>query len=175
MSTRESQVRQLQQRWDESPRWEGIKRGYSAEEVVRLRGSVAVEHTLARVGAQKLWKLMNETPFVNALGALTVLAPCLLAPYTSLVAVGVRVAATRERAASQIRRSPRQPVRSPGSLSRTEFSEGSGLLRTERLSVCAGRDSLVPETPVYGLMCERDASLVCERPASCSHFSNKCE
>lgn len=51
MITREYQVRQLQQRWDESPGWEGIKRGYSAEEVVRLRGSVAVEHTLAPIVA----------------------------------------------------------------------------------------------------------------------------
>lgn len=71
MTTRESQVRALQQRWAESPRWQGIQRGYSAEEVVRLRGSMPVEHTLARVGAQKLWKLLHEEPFVNALGAMT--------------------------------------------------------------------------------------------------------
>ena len=71
MTTRESQVRQLQQLWAESPRWQGIKRGYSAQEVVMLRGSLPVEHTLARVGAQKLWKLLNEERFVNALGALT--------------------------------------------------------------------------------------------------------
>ena len=57
--------------WAENPRWKGIKRGYTAEDVVRLRGSVHIEHTLARRGAEKLWKLINEEPFVNSLGAMT--------------------------------------------------------------------------------------------------------
>ncbi len=53
------------------PRWEGIERPYTAEDVARLRGSVVIEHTLARLGAERLWKLMNERPYVRALGALT--------------------------------------------------------------------------------------------------------
>jgi isocitrate lyase len=57
--------------WAESPRWKGVKRVYTAEDVVRLRGSVQIEHTLARLGAEKLWKLVNERPYVNSLGALT--------------------------------------------------------------------------------------------------------
>ena len=61
----------LKKDWAENPRWKGIKRGYTAEDVVRLRGSVAIEHTLARRGAEKLWKLVNDEPFVNTLGALT--------------------------------------------------------------------------------------------------------
>jgi isocitrate/methylisocitrate lyase len=61
----------LRGEWTSDPRWAGIKRGYGAEDVVRLRGSVQVEHTLARRGAQKLWTLMHERPFVNSLGALT--------------------------------------------------------------------------------------------------------
>ena len=61
----------LKKDWAENPRWKGIKRGYTAEDVVRLRGTVHVEHTLARRGAEKLWKLVNDEPFVNALGALT--------------------------------------------------------------------------------------------------------
>ena len=61
----------LKKDWAENPRWKGIKRGYSAEDVVRLRGSVHIEHTLARLGAEKLWKLVNEEPFVNSLGAMT--------------------------------------------------------------------------------------------------------
>ena len=64
-------VARIKKDWAENPRWKGIKRGYTAEDVVRLRGSVHIEHTLARRGAEKLWKLLNETPFVNALGALT--------------------------------------------------------------------------------------------------------
>src|SRR6187551_1293234 len=61
----------LRKDWAENPRWKGIKRGYTAEEVVRLRGSVHIEHTLARRGAEKLWKLVNEEPFVNTLGAMS--------------------------------------------------------------------------------------------------------
>ena len=62
---------QLAHDWSTNPRWKGVKRGYSAADVVRLRGSVAVEHSLARLGAEKLWRHMHEKPFVNALGALT--------------------------------------------------------------------------------------------------------
>jgi len=57
--------------WLENPRWKGVERPYDAAEVVRLRGSITIEHTLARMGAEKLWKLLNEEDFVNALGALT--------------------------------------------------------------------------------------------------------
>jgi len=61
----------LKKDWAENPRWKGIKRGYTAEDVVRLRGSIHIEHTLARRGAEKLWRLVNEEPFVNTLGAMT--------------------------------------------------------------------------------------------------------
>src|SRR6202051_4115142 len=61
----------LKKDWAENSRWKGIQRGYAAEEVVRLRGSVHIEHTLARRGAEKLWKLVNEEPFVSTLGAMT--------------------------------------------------------------------------------------------------------
>jgi isocitrate lyase len=61
----------LRKDWAENPRWKGIRRAYSAEDVVRLRGSLHVEHTLARRGAEKLWKLVNEEPFVNTLGAMS--------------------------------------------------------------------------------------------------------
>ena len=71
MDQRKQQIQQLEKDWQENPRWKGVKRGYKAEEVVKLRGSVQVEHTLAKRGAEKLWKLVNERPFVNSLGALT--------------------------------------------------------------------------------------------------------
>ena len=61
----------LKKEWAENPRWKGIRRGYTAEDVVRLRGSIHIEHTLARRGAEKLWKLVNEEPFVNSLGAMS--------------------------------------------------------------------------------------------------------
>ena len=69
--TREQQIAQLEKDWAENPRWKGIKRGYSAADVVKLRGSLAIEHTLAHRGAEKLWTLINTEPFVNSLGALT--------------------------------------------------------------------------------------------------------
>ncbi|MBM4215059.1 MAG: isocitrate lyase [Gammaproteobacteria bacterium] len=62
---------QLTREWQENPRWRGVSRGYKAEDVVRLRGTVHVEHSLARLGAEKLWRHMSAMPFVNALGALT--------------------------------------------------------------------------------------------------------
>jgi isocitrate lyase len=69
--SREQQIAQLEKDWAENPRWKGIKRGYSAADVVRLRGSLDIEHTLARRGADRLWTLLNTEPFVNTLGALT--------------------------------------------------------------------------------------------------------
>ena len=71
MTTTLPTAEQLKKEWATDPRWAGIERGYTAEEVVRLRGTVAVEHSLARLGANKLWKYLGEKPFVNALGALT--------------------------------------------------------------------------------------------------------
>ncbi|HBI82134.1 MAG TPA: isocitrate lyase [Alcaligenaceae bacterium] len=64
-------IEAIKEDWDENPRWRGIKRDYSAEDVFRLRGSLMVEHTLAHRGAEKLWRLLNEKPFINTLGALT--------------------------------------------------------------------------------------------------------
>jgi isocitrate lyase len=61
----------LRESWEQDERWKGIERGYTAEDVVRLRGTVQVEHTLARLGSEKLWRYLHTEPFVNALGALT--------------------------------------------------------------------------------------------------------
>jgi isocitrate lyase len=72
--TREQQIKALERDWAENPRWEGVTRGYSAADVVRLRGSVQPEQTLARRGAEKLWRLVNgeaKKGYVNCLGALT--------------------------------------------------------------------------------------------------------
>ena len=62
---------QLEQDWRDNPRWKGVKRAYSAADVVRLRGTVPVEHTLAKLGSEKLWRYLHTEDFVNALGALT--------------------------------------------------------------------------------------------------------
>lgn len=65
------QVTELESRWASEARWSGIERRYTAEDVVRLRGSVTIEHTLARMGAERLWHLLNTEDFVRTFGALT--------------------------------------------------------------------------------------------------------
>ncbi|KAF1697088.1 isocitrate lyase [Pseudoxanthomonas koreensis] len=62
---------QIQHEWNTDPRWAGITRNYTAADVVRLRGTIPVEHSIARLGAEKLWRYLHEKDFVNALGALT--------------------------------------------------------------------------------------------------------
>jgi isocitrate lyase len=62
---------ELRNSWRDSPRWRGVERAYGAQDVARLRGTIPVEHSIARLTAEKLWRYLNEKPFVNALGALT--------------------------------------------------------------------------------------------------------
>ena len=61
----------IQSDWATNPRWAGVARDYTAEDVVKLRGSLIEEHTLARHGADRLWDLLHTEDFVNSLGALT--------------------------------------------------------------------------------------------------------
>ncbi len=69
--TTEHEIKRIQADWSTNARWKGVKRGYEPEDVVRLRGTVKVEYSLARQGAEKLWKYLHTEPFVNSLGALT--------------------------------------------------------------------------------------------------------
>jgi isocitrate lyase len=61
----------IERDWESNSRWDGITRDYTADDVLRLRGSIDIQHTLAELGAERLWKLLNDEPFVAALGALT--------------------------------------------------------------------------------------------------------
>ncbi|ANB60716.1 isocitrate lyase [Anoxybacteroides amylolyticum] len=69
--TREERIKKLEESWQLEERWRGVVRPYSAEEVIKLRGSIDIEYTLARRGAEKLWHLLNTEDYVHALGALT--------------------------------------------------------------------------------------------------------
>lgn len=69
--SREAQIEALERDWARNPRWQHVRRDYTAADVVRLRGSVRIEYTLARRGAEKLWRLVNEEPYVNCLGAIS--------------------------------------------------------------------------------------------------------
>jgi isocitrate lyase len=71
MKTTLPTAEQIKIDWQNNPRWKGVTRPYSAEDVVRLRGTVAIEHSLARLGAEKLWRYLQTEDFVNALGAMT--------------------------------------------------------------------------------------------------------
>nr|WP_172461953.1 isocitrate lyase [Kurthia zopfii] len=71
MEMTQKQIQALEQKWAQDGRWLGIERPYSAEEVFKLRGSIEIEHTLAKRGAARLWKSLHEEDFINALGALT--------------------------------------------------------------------------------------------------------
>ena len=71
MSTQAQRIAAIENDWQTNPRWQGVTRPYTAADVDRLRGTLLQEYTLATHGAKKLWKLMHETPYVHALGALT--------------------------------------------------------------------------------------------------------
>jgi isocitrate lyase len=61
----------MTRQWHSDTRWKDTKRPYSSQQVIKLRGSIQVEHTLARLGAERLWTLLQTEPYVAALGALT--------------------------------------------------------------------------------------------------------
>lgn len=71
MTTRQKQIEKLEKSWANDERWQDIKRPYSAEEVIKLRGSVDIQHTLAEKGAKRLWDTLQQEDYINALGALT--------------------------------------------------------------------------------------------------------
>jgi isocitrate lyase len=66
-----NETQQMQHDWQTNPRWEGITRTYTPEDVLRLRGSIRIEYTLARLGAERLWELLNTEDYVNSLGAMS--------------------------------------------------------------------------------------------------------
>ncbi|HEX4705145.1 MAG TPA: isocitrate lyase, partial [Pseudonocardiaceae bacterium] len=70
-ASRRAGAEELELTWTTDPRWRGVRRDYSADDVIRLRGSVGEEYTLARLGAERLWQLLNTQDYVNTLGALT--------------------------------------------------------------------------------------------------------
>jgi isocitrate lyase len=63
--------KQIERDWENNPRWEGVERTYTGEDVLRLRGSIDIEYTLAELGAERLYRLLHDEPYVAALGALT--------------------------------------------------------------------------------------------------------
>lgn len=69
--SRQQRIEAINQNWSSNPRWDGIQRDYTADDVVDLQGAVVPEMTLAKRGAEKLWRLLHSEPYINCLGALT--------------------------------------------------------------------------------------------------------
>jgi len=132
---------QLRHDWQHDPRWAGVKRGYEAEDVVRLRGTVAVEHSLARLGAEKLWGYLQDKPFVNALGALTgnQAMQQVKAGLQAIYLSGWQVAADANLAGEMY---PDQSLYPANSVPQVVKRINSTLLRADQLNHAEGNDSV---------------------------------
>src|SRR6476620_8473611 len=127
--------------WSTNPRWAGISRPYTPEDVVRLRGTVPVEHSLARLGAHKLWKSLHSEPFVNALGALTgnQAMQQVKAGLKAIYLSGWQVAADANLAGEMYRAQWLYP---PTSVRRVVKRINNTLLRADQLHHAEGDDSI---------------------------------
>jgi isocitrate lyase len=144
-STRQETIDQLDRSWAGDPRWAGIRRGYTAADVVRLRGSVVEEHTLARLGAERLWTLLHERDYVHALGALTgnQAVQSVRAGLEAIYLSGWQVAADANLAGQTY---PDQSLYPANSVPAVVRRINNALLRADQISVLEDRDEhwLVP-------------------------------
>ncbi|MFN3596640.1 MAG: isocitrate lyase [Rubricoccaceae bacterium] len=132
-------ARELEQTWASDPRFAGVTRPYSGADVVALRGSVLVEHTLARLGAERLWKLMQDEPYVNALGALTggQAVQMVKAGLKAIYLSGWQVAADANRAGQTY---PDQSLYPADSVPHVVRRLNNALLRADQIQVAEGED-----------------------------------
>ncbi len=130
----------LEQDWRDNPRWQGVERPYSAADVVRLRGTVPVEHSLAKLGAEKLWRSLNTEDWVNALGALTgnMAMQQVKAGLKAIYLSGWQVAADANTAGTMY---PDQSLYPVDSVPNVVRSINNALLRADQLSHAEGDDS----------------------------------
>jgi isocitrate lyase len=129
---RSLEIQQLQQDWETNPRWKGVTRTYTAEEVVRLRSSVKIEHTLATRGANKLWNLLQGKEVVTALGCLTgnQAVQAVQAGLPAIYCSGWQVAGDNNSAGSMY---PDQSLYPVDSVPRLVQSINNALLRTDEI------------------------------------------
>ena len=135
----QEQAEQLERDWAQDERWAGIARGYGAEEVVRLRGSVVPECTVARVGAERLWRLLTAGGYVNALGALTggQAVQMVKAGLRAIYLSGWQVAADANLAGATY---PDQSLYPANSVPQVVRRLNSALLRADQIDWSEGRD-----------------------------------
>src|SRR3954447_14835258 len=140
----QQQADALAKEWESNPRWKGLKRDYTAADVVRLRGSVQEEHTLARRGAEKLWDLINSNDYINALGALTgnQAVQQVRAGLTAIYLSGWQVAGDASLAAQA---SPHQSLYPANSVPAVVRRINNALMRADQITWSEGD----PDTPYW--------------------------
>src|SRR5690242_5337400 len=138
---------ELTDRWATDSRWAGVERPYSAEEVVRLRGSVCVEHTLARLGASRLWDLLRGPSAVRALGAMTggQAVQMVRAGLEAIYLSGWQVAADANLAGQTY---PDQSLYPADSAPALVERINAALLRADQIDVCEGRNGTYWLAPI---------------------------
>jgi isocitrate lyase len=137
----QEQAQQLERQWADDERWAGIERPYSAEEVVRLRGSVTPECTIARLGAERLWRLLTQPGYVNALGAYTggQAVQMVRAGLQAIYLSGWQVAADANLAGATY---PDQSLYPANSVPQVVRRLANALLRADQIDWAEGRDDV---------------------------------
>ncbi|WP_058043195.1 isocitrate lyase [Streptomyces roseifaciens] len=142
MAQAQTAAEALAQRWATDPRWKGIERTYSAEDVVQLSGSVREEHTLARRGAERLWRQLHERDYIHALGALTggQAVQMVRAGLQAIYLSGWQVAADANQAGHTY---PDQSLYPANSVPQVVRRINNALLRADQIATAEGTDTAV--------------------------------
>ncbi|MEU1819670.1 isocitrate lyase [Streptomyces roseifaciens] len=142
MAQAQTAAEALARRWATDPRWQGIERTYSAEDVVQLSGSVREEHTLARRGAERLWRQLHERDYIHALGALTggQAVQMVRAGLQAIYLSGWQVAADANQAGHTY---PDQSLYPANSVPQVVRRINNALLRADQIATAEGTDTAV--------------------------------
>src|SRR5438477_197062 len=135
------EIRALENGWRSDPRWRGVVRSYKAEQVLRLRGTMKIEHTIADQMSRKLWRLLQTEPYVNALGALTGNQAVQMAQagLKAIYLSGWQVAADNNLAATMY---PDQSLYPSNSVPTAVRRMNSALLRADQIAHAEGKDGV---------------------------------
>ncbi|MEH6375391.1 isocitrate lyase [Streptomyces sp. KLMMK] len=142
MAQAQTAAEALARRWATDPRWKGIERTYGAEDVVQLSGSVREEHTLARRGAERLWRQLHERDYIHALGALTggQAVQMVRAGLQAIYLSGWQVAADANQAGHTY---PDQSLYPANSVPQVVRRINNALLRADQIATAEGTDTAV--------------------------------
>ncbi|MBW3581763.1 MAG: isocitrate lyase [Euryarchaeota archaeon] len=141
------EARRLEKQWETDPRWKGVTRNYTADQVVRLRGTVQIEHSLARLGADKLWHYLRNEPYINALGAVTgnQAMQQVRAGLKAIYLSGWQVAADNNQAESMY---PDQSLYPADSVPAVVRRINNALLRADQIHLSEGRNDIDWMAPI---------------------------